>query len=107
MSRHVPKFCNIQSNGFPIFLPDLELATRPDTPRSVPPLSPCRLPPLADLLLLGRSPRAVGSRWVNIERNLEPVAPGGPARRSSQREGFNEKMRNVTLTMGKWEKVSV
>ena len=41
--------------------------------------------PHPELPLLGRSPRASVSRWVNVESNLEPVsvlvalAPGGPA----------------------------
>ena len=103
--------------------------------------------PRPELLLLGQSPRASVSRWVNVEPNLEPgkcprlrrpeapcwvevleqvssagsicnltwsplsvpvaLAPGGSGRRSSQREGYNEKMKNVTSMVGKWEKVSV
>ena len=32
------------------------------------------------------------------------LAPGGSGRRSSQREGYNERMKNVTFMVGKWEK---
>ena len=100
--------------------------------------------PRPELPLLGQSPRASVSRWVNVEPNLEPgkcprlrrpeapcwvevleqvssagsicnltwsplsvpvaLAPGGSGRRSSQREGYNEKMKNVTSMVGKWEK---
>ena len=50
-----------------------------------------------------------GSTW-NLTWNPLSVpgalAPGGSGRRSSQREGYNEKMKNVTFMVGKWEKVS-
>jgi len=70
--------------------------------------------PRPELPLLGRSPRAVASvsksTWKLTWNPLSvPVAlaPGGSGRRSSQRAGYNEKMKNVTFMVGKWEKVSV
>ena len=51
-----------------------------------------------------------GSTW-NLTWNALSVpgalAPGGSGRRSSQREGYNEKMKMFAFIVGKWEKVSV
>ena len=51
-----------------------------------------------------------GSTW-NLTWNPLSVpgalAPGGSGRRSSQREGYNEKMKMFAFMVGKLEKVSV
>ena len=72
--------------------------------------------PHPELPLLGRSPRAVaspvGSTW-NLTWSPLSVPGGFGARRfwpevlPTGRLQFNEKMKNVTFIVGKWEKVSV
>ena len=80
----------------------------------------------------GKGPRGFGARptrsfpcWVEVLEQVSlagstwnlltwkplsvplALAPEGSGRRSSQREGYNEKMRNVTFMVGKWEHVFV